>query len=41
MAISILTLIFVPSVPYVDLVNTRNYISVTWEKDPMTFIDVS
>ena len=25
-------------VPYVDLVNTVNFISVTWEKDPMTFV---
>ena len=27
------------SVPFVDVVNTVNYISVTWEKDPMSFID--
>ena len=28
-------------VPFVDLTSTVNYMSVTWELDPMTFVEVS
>jgi len=28
------------TVPFVDLINTVNFISVTWERDPMTFVEL-